>query len=359
MAATTAEKFAELQALGIAPIPGPPIIEIPVLNLDFTPTGGTAFTFVGSPGPVTIFRHPEFGAHEVFGAILVTYTSQGGPIGALGFPTTGEYDDMVGSTAVGRVNEFEHGSISWHRDTNTTDTVIIGPITIVESFEHMAGIDVSQFQAVIDWSKVATQGTTDGEVVSFAYIRATDGDARRDTRFTENWSASAGLLPRGAYHFFRARRVVDDTRRQLDFFVNALQGVGGPGELPPMVDVESFPAGVSAAECETSLRFFLSLLEEAFGVRPLIYTYPAFWKHEMGNSSKFSGTNKLWIANYGPRTGEGGFAPRRSRPVLPGGWSDFAIWQHAVKSGVRGIAGLVDRDQLLLPSGTSLADHLR
>lgn len=358
MATTVTERFAELQALGIAPNPGPPIIELPVLNPDFTPTDGTSFTFIGSPGPVTIFQHPRTGANEVFGAILAAYLQQGGPTGALGFPLTGEYDDVVGSTVVGRVNEFEHGSISWDRATNTTDTMIVGPVTIGPSFEQIAGIDVSQFQGVIDWRQVTTQGTSDGEVVGFAYVRATDGDATRDTGFARNWAASAGLLPRGAYHFFRARPVVDDTRRQLDSFVNTVQRAGGPGELPPMVDVESLPPGVTVGQAEASLRFFLSLLEQAFGVRPLVYTYPSFWKREMGDSQAFSGTNKLWIANYGPRTAEGGFAPRRTGPVLPGGWTDFAIWQHAVKSGVGGIGTLVDRDQLLLPAGTSLADHL-
>jgi GH25 family lysozyme M1 (1,4-beta-N-acetylmuramidase) len=350
--ATTAEKYAELLTLGIALDPILPIIEVPF-------AGGTFFTFNGSPGPVIIYNHPAIGANEVYGAILTSYLAQGGPAGALGFPVSGEYDDMVGQTAVGRISDFQNGSISWDRASGLTDTFIVGPISFAPDFEMMSGIDVSQFQETIDWAKTATLGTSDGEVISFAYIRATHDDTGVDMRFTQNWSNSAGHLPRGAYHFFKAHAVPDQTRQQLDLFVNTLVAVGGSGELPPMVDVESLPAGVSAAQAEQSLRFFLSLLEQAFGVRPLIYTFPYFWKHQMANTNAFSNTNKLWIANYGPKTAEGGFAARSTAPILVGGWSEFALWQHAVKSGVGGITTLVDRDQVLVPTGQSLADFLR
>src|SRR5215211_873472 len=258
--ATTAEKYSELLAKGIAQIPNLPIIEAPVLNPDLSPTGGTFFSFPGSPGPVTIYWHPSIRAHEVFGAILASYLSQGGPVGSLGFPVSGEYDDIVGQTVVGRVGDFERGSISWDAATNDTNSVQVGPITIAPSFEQLAGIDVSQFQSTIDWTKVSTQGTTDGEVTAFAYIRATFDDTGHDSRFAQNWSNSANRLPRGAYHYFRAHAVPDQTRPQLDMFVATLQGVGGPGELPPMVDVESLPSGVTAAQAEQSLQFFLSLL---------------------------------------------------------------------------------------------------
>jgi lysozyme len=126
-----------------------------------------------------------------------------------------------------------------------------------------------------------------------------------------------------------------------------------------MIDVESLPGGVTAAQAEASLRFVLSLVEQAFGVRPLIYTFPSFWKHQMGNTTAFSTTNKLWIANYGQRTAERGFAARKIAPILVGSWSEFALWQHAVKSGVAGISGLVDRDQVLVPTGMPLANFLR
>ena len=60
------------------------------------------------------------------------------------------------------------------------------------------GIDVSHHQGHIDWKKLAAQD------VSFAYIKATEGEDFLDEDFKYNWSSAedAGILP-GAYHYFR------------------------------------------------------------------------------------------------------------------------------------------------------------
>src|SRR5262245_24569551 len=64
------------------------------------------------------------GAHEVEGAIGVTYRRMGGPNGpgqvnllALGYPTT---DETVALDGEGRISDFEHGSIYWHERTGPT-----------------------------------------------------------------------------------------------------------------------------------------------------------------------------------------------------------------------------------------------
>ncbi|MEO3389006.1 GH25 family lysozyme [Mesorhizobium sp. CAU 1741] len=355
---TIADKYAQLKAAGFVPVPDLPVIEIPLPDF-----AGRFFTFASTIGPVTIYWHAATGAHEVYGAILAAYLAQGGPQGALGYPVSGEYDTLVGNgagglKAIGRTSDFQRGLISWDRASGQTTVSLTGPVVVGADFEQVIGIDVSTYQGQIDWTKVATQGTSDGEVAGFAYIRATHDDAGTDHRFTANWAASAGHLPRGAYHYFRAHGQPDQMRGQVDHFINTLQAAGGPGELPPMVDIESLPAGVSAAQASASLQFFLSLLEQAFGVRPLIYTYPSFWNHNMANSMAFSATYKLWIAHYGPQTADGGAAPRSTAPQLVGGWNQFALWQNAVKKGVGGITGLVDRNVAFVPAGRSLRDWL-
>ena len=59
------------------------------------------------------------------------------------------------------------------------------------------GIDVSSFQGTIAWHSVAAAG------ISFAYIRAADGDGGGDQQFATNWrgATGAGVTP-GAYLFF-------------------------------------------------------------------------------------------------------------------------------------------------------------
>jgi lysozyme len=67
----------------------------------------------------------------------------------------------------------------------------------------------------------------------------------------------------------------------------------------------------------------------------LIYTYPYFWQHAMGNTSDFSDL-PLWIATYkssGPKQ------------PLPGGWSSWTFWQYTASGRLPGIASAVDRSK--------------
>lgn len=69
-----------------------------------------------------------------------------------------------------------------------------------------------------------------------------------------------------------SEQIVDQTRAQADNFINTVSATGDAGELPPAVDVEEVDAGISAAEAAASLQFFLSIVEQGFGKRPVIYT---------------------------------------------------------------------------------------
>ncbi len=58
-----------------------------------------------------IYWTPETGAWEVYGDIFRHWQSQGGPMGQLGCPTSGETDTP---NSGGRFNEFERGVVVWH-----------------------------------------------------------------------------------------------------------------------------------------------------------------------------------------------------------------------------------------------------
>ena len=60
------------------------------------------------------------------------------------------------------------------------------------------GIDVSYWNAGIDWPKVRAAGQR------YVFIKASESTFYKDPTFDDNWfgAKSAGLL-RGAYHFFR------------------------------------------------------------------------------------------------------------------------------------------------------------
>jgi uncharacterized protein with LGFP repeats len=81
---------------------------------------GTAVPFTGG----TIYSSPSTGAHLVQGEILRVYTAQGGPAGALGFPTSDEAETGGGYKVSGGgwISEFQNGTISWTNSGGGTFT---------------------------------------------------------------------------------------------------------------------------------------------------------------------------------------------------------------------------------------------
>ena len=69
------------------------------------------------------------------------------------------------------------------------------------------GIDVSYWNAGIDWPKVRATGQR------FVFAKASEGGSYVDPTFDDNWrgAKNVGLL-RGAYHFFRCN--IDPKSRQ-------------------------------------------------------------------------------------------------------------------------------------------------
>jgi Glycosyl hydrolases family 25/LGFP repeat len=250
-----------------------PLIDLPVVPVPLPDLQGSFFTFTTANGPVTIYHHPAVGAHEVHGAILAAYLARNGPMGDLGYPLSDEYDDQVGGVITGRVSDFQTGSIFFDFATAQVSTLPVAPLGNV-GIELIDGIDVSTFQGSIDWRRVSSLGTSQGEKIQFAYLKATEGDTGKDPRFTENWTGSKNMLPRGAYHFFHARKIVDATRVQADNFIATVLATGDMGELPLMVDVESLAAGITAAEAAASLQFFMSIVEQGTGSDRLFIHIP-------------------------------------------------------------------------------------
>jgi uncharacterized protein with LGFP repeats len=84
------------------------------------PTGMSEKVGDGSMTPFangTIYSSPA-GSYVVQGEILRVYTEQGGPAGALGWPTADEATTGGGPKTAngGWVTEFQNGSVSWTND---------------------------------------------------------------------------------------------------------------------------------------------------------------------------------------------------------------------------------------------------
>jgi lysozyme len=134
------------------------------------------------------------------------------------------------------------------------------------------GVDVSRWQANIDWPTLRTQGA------NFAYIKATDGGDHIDPMFRTNWrGAKEAGIRRGAYHFFYWCRTAGE---QADWFIRNVPR--DPDALPPVIDVEynhqsDCKMKLSTERVLEKMQVFMDKLEKYYGQRPVIYTAPDFY----------------------------------------------------------------------------------
>ncbi len=143
------------------------------------------------------------------------------------------------------------------------------------------GVDVSRWQANIDWDRLRTRGA------NFAFIKATDGGDHLDPMFKTNWArAKAAGVRRGAYHFFYWCRPAS---HQADWFIRNVPK--DPEALPPVIDVEyngesSCRFRLSRAQVLEKMQVFMDRLERHYGQRPIIYTAPDFYKDNLAGELK-------------------------------------------------------------------------
>lgn len=195
----------------------------------------------------------------------------------------------------------------------------------------VAGIDVSYWNAGIDWPKVRAAGQR------YVFVKASEGDGYLDPTFDDHWrcAKAAGLL-RGAYHFFRSNV---DAKRQASKFIEYVKSMNDDGELPPVLDIETSD-GQSRDKIISRARSWLDLVEAAFNRKPIIYSGQSFLQESFsetgGGPPAWARDHPLWIAQYPTSYVEG------SQPYLPRGWFKWTFWQYSERGRVNGINTRVD-----------------
>ncbi len=186
--------------------------------------------------------------------------------------------------------------------------------------ETVFGIDVSYYQGDIDWNAVAADG------VEYAIVRVSHSTQFFDPQFDTNLAGSrAAGLHTGVYQYFEPD---EDPIAQADLLLDSM-GPLLPGDLPPVIDVES-TAGQSPAAVAAAVRAWVDHVEAALGVPPIIYTGHYFWQDNVA-SVEFGGY-PLWIAWYGVEC----------PGAVPTGWSQWAFHQYCDCGDVAGVTGQVD-----------------
>jgi lysozyme len=138
-------------------------------------------------------------------------------------------------------------------------------------------------------------------------------------------AARAAGLYVGSYHFYTTDHTAQS---QFDNVVKHLDMKAG--DLPLVVDIEVLSKN-SLPDLATELKAFLDLVEQNYGIKPIIYSGESFANEYLKGFADYP----LWLAEYTD-------APA---PKLPLDWRAWTFWQHSQNGSVAGVKGAVDLDR--------------
>ena len=194
------------------------------------------------------------------------------------------------------------------------------------------GIDVSEFQGVIDWDKVAADG------VEFVFIRAgyrgyATGKLKEDGMIRQNTAgARAAGLDVGVYFYSQAISA-EEAVEEAEFLLKTIEGLDIT--LPVAIDIEKSEAADARTASLTGQDWtviaaaFSQRIREA-GLTPMVYGNRNAFEEALDRTAFPQA--KVWFAYYS--------FPLRKRIA-------FDIWQYDQHGHVDGIEPEVDLDLML------------
>ena len=198
---------------------------------------------------------------------------------------------------------------------------LYGEVSYPEGYE-IHGIDISHHQGTIDWATLKDEAVIDERPIRFIMIKATEGANKIDENFKDNfYNAREYGFTRGAYHFYGTRSTA---KAQAQFFISQVKLE--KGDLPPVLDVEHKPSNQTDEEFKESVLEWLRIVENHYGVPPIVYTYYNFKLRYLSDPA--FDAYPYWIAHY-----------YVDKVEYEGAWK---FWQHTDAGRLPGIKGDVD-----------------
>ena len=158
--------------------------------------------------------------------------------------------------------------------------------TAISNTGYTFGIDVSHYQGKINWDTVKTSS----HPIEYVFIRATMGKNKKDHQFLQNWkSAKKHNYVRGAYHYYRPS---ENSTKQFNNFKSVVKLE--TGDFIPILDIEK-ESIFGRKNLRKGILNWLRLAEEAYGVKPMIYTGLSFYNHVLKG---YVDNYPIWIAAY-------------------------------------------------------------
>jgi len=201
------------------------------------------------------------------------------------------------------------------------------------------GVDVSNHQGTINWSRVASSG------IQFSFAKATEGNYFQDAYFVGNIQngKAAGVLM-GAYDFARPD-IISPSTEAAYFWSFAQSYVQHDGKtLPPVLDLEVFSGVVGATSYTDWANQWSAAVQSyasaaGFTVHPCIYTSAC-----SACNLNSSITPSPWIADWNGENPQTGTPWSTCGSCAVWGSGVWNFWQYSDRGRIRGITGAVDLD---------------
>lgn len=200
------------------------------------------------------------------------------------------------------------------------------------------GIDVSNWQQEIDYSKVKSSG------IDIVYIKASQGQRSKDPSLEKHYqSAKVSGLKVGFYHYVNAT-TVSAAEKEAEFFCSVISGKMPDCKL--VMDYEEF-GGVGKSEINKIAEAFLNKVKQLTGKEVIVYSN--LYNSKNTFSSELASKYQLWLAYYASET---------ALQNATSNWNNWIGWQYTDEGLVNGVSGYVDRDkfsnEIFLDDSTSL-----
>lgn len=194
--------------------------------------------------------------------------------------------------------------------------------TVASSNNVYNGIDVSNWQGYIDYSKVKQSG------VEIVYIKSSQGNSIIDPYFKINYTnAKSNGLKVGFYHYLTATDV-EEAKSQAEFFSSVISNTALDCKLA--MDFEEF-GNLNIDEINSISEVFLEKVKELTKKEVIIYSDEYNARNVFNN--ELSQKYPLWIAEYGVE------APAKTN------WEYWEGFQYSDLGVIAGINGKVDLDK--------------
>ena len=233
-------------------------------------------------------------------------------------------------------------------------TPTMAPITVVN---YELGIDISEFQGDINWTKVKNDG------IKFAFIRCggrgyTKGTCYEDKKFVKNVQNAKKAGVKVGVYFFSQAITVEEAIEEASLTIAMCKGLGI--DLPVVMDWETGSGyrtqPLKGEAFANVLDAFCSMIGRN-GYTPAVYLCSDDINNRLGKySSRILGTYKLWYAYpyscYWPASSSYRSNYYQTGDTIPPRSYAFEYWQYSWHGKVAGIGTEVDLNIRILGKTT-------